>query len=127
MDDHEHDIVFREPRHHVRLWLALLTGPVAWMIGLVAKYAVVPFACGSTNTWSLHAISIATLIITLIAGFVGWQVWQRAGREWPSESATPMARTRFMAVMALMSSALFALAIVAQWLSSAYLNPCMSI
>jgi hypothetical protein len=127
MENNDQDIAFRRPRHHAMLWAALLAPPMIWMVGLVAKYAVVPFACGSMNTWALHAVSIATLLLTAGSGVVARRAWQHAGREWPGESGMPVARTRFMAVMALMSSALFGLAIIAQWLSSAYLNPCMSI
>jgi hypothetical protein len=125
--DHEHDIRYREPRHHIRLWLALMAGPAAWGLGLTAKYAMVPFACGSLNTIGLHAVSLVTLLMALAGTLLSWRLWTESGREWPDERGSPLVRSRFMSLMGLMAGGLFALAIVAQWVSSAFLNPCMSI
>ena len=127
MENYENEVEFREPRHHIKLWFALLAGPIAWMIGLTAKYAMVPFACGSTNSLAMHAVSAATLLLTVAGAVLSWQLWQRSGRQWPDERGTPVVRTRFMSMMGLMAGALFALAIIAQWITSAFLNPCMAI
>ena len=127
MDNHEDQLEFREPRHHIKMWFALLAGPMAWMIGLVGKYAAVPFSCGSTSSLGLHAISAATLVVSLAGLLLAWQLWQQSGKHWPDERATPVVRTRFMAAMSLLAGGLFALAIIAQWITSAFLNPCMAI
>ena len=125
--DHEREIPFREPRHHFKMWIALLAGPVAWIIGLAAKYAIVPFACGATSSLGLHLVSVVTLTIAVYGGVLGWQLWQQSAKEWPDDAPSPVVRTRFMAVMALMSGVLFSLGIIAQWITSAFLHPCMGI
>jgi hypothetical protein len=127
MTDHSDEPRFRAPSHHRKLWAALLAGPLAWSLGLTLKYFVVPFSCGSMNPIPTHLISAATLVITLLGTWLAWQLWVDSGKQWPDESGLPVVRTRFMAVMSLMSGALFALAIIAQWLTAAFLNPCMSI
>ena len=125
--DQEHDIRFREPRHHVKLWFALLLAPMAWMVGLSAKYAMVPYACGSLESLPMHAVSLVTLLIAIAGTALSWKLWQGSGKELPDERGSPLVRTRFMSLMGLMGGGLFALAIIAQWISSAFLNPCMSI
>jgi hypothetical protein len=125
-NDHD-EARFRAPSHHRKLWFALLAPPLAWMTALTLKYFLVPFSCGSLNTWPTHLISASMLLVTLWAAWVAWQLWQDSGKQWPDESGLPIVRTRFMAMLALMAGGLFTLAIIAQWLTSAFLNPCMSI
>jgi hypothetical protein len=118
---------FRAPDHIRREWLAFLAPPLAWAFGLVAKYALVPFVCGSGDTIWTHLVSIATLAVAVAAAFLAWRLYQDAGGEWPGERAQPVVRSRFMAALGVLSGALFAIAITAQWITSAFLNPCMAI
>jgi hypothetical protein len=117
----------RTPRHIKREWVAVLVPPLAWMLGLVAKYALVPFVCGSGDTIWLHLVSIVTLLAALGASALSWRLYQRTGEEWPDDRIHTLDRGRFMAAMGMLSGALFGIAIIAQWLTSAFLNPCMSI
>lgn len=118
---------FREPRGIAALWFAVLAGPLAWMLGLNLQYALVRVACAKQNMLPLHALSVATLLLALAGGFVAWREWGRAGRQWAGEGAGPVARGRFMVALGLLGSALFALAILAQWAASFFFNPCMAI
>jgi hypothetical protein len=126
-DARDEQAAFRAPSHIEREWLALLAPPLAWALGLVAKYALVPFVCGSGDTIWTHVVSIVTLAVATGAGVLAWGLYQDAGREWPGESAQPVVRSRFMAALGILSAVLFAIAIVAQWITSAFLNPCMAI
>jgi hypothetical protein len=126
-DARDEQAAFRAPDHIKREWLALLAPPLAWALGLVAKYALVPFVCGSGDTIWTHLVSIVTLAVAAGAGVLAWGLYQDAGREWPGESAQPVVRSRFMAALGVLSAALFGIAIVAQWITSAFLNPCMAI
>jgi hypothetical protein len=117
----------RTPGHINREWFGVLGGPFAWSFGLLTKYALVPFVCGSGDTIWLHAVSIATLLVALGATVVAYRNYRLAGGEWSEEGALPVSRSRFMAASGMLSGGLFALAICAQWLTSAFLNPCMAI
>lgn len=118
---------FREPRAMAALWFAVLAGPVAWMLGLNAEYGLVRVACAKQDMLPLHAVSLLTLLLALSGGLVAWREWKRAGREWPGEGGGPVPRSRFMAAIGLMASALFSLTIVAQWAAHLFFNPCMAI
>ena len=109
------------------LWFAVLAGPLAWMLGLNAEYGLVRVACAKDSSLSLHLVSLATLLLALAGGWVAWREWSRAGREEPGEAGGVIPRTRMMAVLGLMASALFALAIVLQWTASLFFHPCMAI
>jgi nicotinamide riboside transporter PnuC len=118
---------FREPRGMAALWFAVLAGPLAWMLGLNAAYSLVRVACAKNSMLYLHAVSVLTLLLALAGGLVAWREWQRAGREWPGEEGGTLPRSRFMVALGLLASGLFSLVIVAQWIASFFLNPCMGI
>lgn len=119
---------FREPRGIALLWFAVLAGPVAWMLGLNAEYGLVRVACAKDSMLYLHAVSLLTLLLALAGGWVALREWRRAGAEWPEgEEGGSIPRSRFMTTLGLLSSALFALTILCQWIASFFLNPCMGI
>jgi nicotinamide riboside transporter PnuC len=118
---------FREPRGIAALWFAVLAGPLAWMLGLNAEYSLVRVACAKDSMLYLHAVSLLTLLLALAGGWVAWREWKRSGGEWPGEEGGTIPRSRFMAALGLLASALFSLTILAQWVASFFLNPCMGI
>ena len=122
--EHQH---LRTGRGIALLWFAVLAGPLAWMLGLNAEYSLVRVACAKDSTLSLHLVSLATLLLALSGGWVAWREWGRAGREDPGEAGGVIPRTRMMAVLGLMASALFSLAILLQWTASLFFHPCMAI
>ena len=117
----------REGRGIAALWFAVLAGPAAWMLGLNVQYAMVRLACAKTAMLPLHLLSLATLLLAAAGGVVAWREWRRTGREWPGEGPGALPRSRFMVALGLLSSPLFALVILAQWVASLFLNPCMGI
>ena len=117
----------REPKGIAILWFVTLAGPIAWVLGLNADYALVRIACTEGTMLPLHLVSVLTLALVVVGGGVGWREWQRLGRELPGEGGGVISRSRFMVVLGLLASAFFALVIVAQWISKLFLNPCMGI
>lgn len=117
----------RRGRVIAALWFAVLAAPLAWMLGLNAGYGLVRVACARNTNLSLHLVSLATLLLALAGGWVAWREWNRTGRRWPGEQGGPLARAEFMAATGVMTSALFSLAIVLQWVASLFFNPCMAI
>ncbi|HEX2091157.1 MAG TPA: hypothetical protein VHG28_02100 [Longimicrobiaceae bacterium] len=118
---------FGAPRGIATLWFVVLAGPVAWMLGLNADYALVRVACAKSSMLYLHGVTLATLLLAAAGGWVGWREWRRAGREGPGGESGTLARSRFLVALGILASALFALTIVAQWIPKLFLNPCMGI
>ena len=114
-------------RRTAPLWYALLAGPLAWMLGLNADYSLVRVACAKGTMLPLHLVTLVTLLLAASGGLVAWREWRRDGAEWPGEEATVLERSRFMSVVGLMASALFSLAILAQWAAKLFLGPCVAI
>ncbi|HEX8363419.1 MAG TPA: hypothetical protein VF613_25080 [Longimicrobium sp.] len=117
----------REGRGIAALWFAVLAGPIAWMLGLNVQYSLVRVACAKSAMLPLHLLSLATLALAVAGGVVAWREWRRAGAEWPGEGPGTLPRSRFMAALGLLTSPLFALTILAQWVANLFLNPCMGI
>src|SRR5688500_12554533 len=117
----------RTGRGIAALWFAVLAGPLAWMLGLNAEYSLVRVACAKQNMLYLHAVSVATLLLAAAGGWVAWREWRRTRHGPDEEAGSTLARGRFMASLGLLASALFSLTILAQWVASFFLNPCMGI
>jgi hypothetical protein len=108
-----------------RLWLAVLIGPLAWLVFVQTAYALVPSACTRPTGVMLFLQGAAALALALSsAGIVAaWQAWQRADRSAPSVS-TASARTRFIALAGIGAIGLLVLIVVAGALPLLLLAPC---
>lgn len=106
-------------------WMGVLLAPSAWFVQLQTSYLLVFYACSSRNHFTLHLATLLFLLLSAAGGFIAWSNWRRAGRKWPDEHATPASRTRFMAVLGLLTSALFFLLILTQGIPSFFLEPCI--
>jgi len=97
-----------------RLGLAILLGPVTWLVCLEADYALVPWACSRAE---------AGLAAPLVGLLLGWRAWRTAG-DGPTDGPPPESRGRFMALTALGSGGLFLLVALANTLPKLLLGPC---
>lgn len=108
-----------------RTWFALFGPPAAWFVSLSASFFMVAWACGSSaGTITMHAVLLGMLATALWAGFTGFRSWRRSGLSWPGESADPIERERFLAVVGTFAGILFSLLILAQWIAAVVLDPC---
>ena len=108
------------------LWTPFVLAPLAWGMHLQVVYAASQLVCsGAIPLSTLHLISAVCLVLAISASlFAAWQ-WRRAGAEVPSQHESGWsARMRFVSLQGMMSGALFALVIVAQWIALFYLPPC---
>jgi hypothetical protein len=104
-----------------RLWFAILVGPLAWLPYLQTVYALVASACSSQRRPVLVVIAAAAVLLAAAGAVVG----RRALASLPAEPSSAAAhRARFMAVLGIASSLLFALAIAAGAIPSVVLRPC---
>lgn len=94
------------------LWTGILAGPLAWAIDLEASYALVKWSCATHRSDALQLITVGALALTGAGAAVAWAAWRRTVREGGHEGRREQ-RARFMAVLGLTSSALFAITIVA--------------
>jgi hypothetical protein len=106
------------------LWIGLLVPPAAFLLNLEVAYALVPTACSSRNQLIVHVVHLVCLALAVIGGFSAWRVWISGGKTWPGDEGGAHGRSRFMAGMGLLTSALFVLVIVAQWIPSFLMDPC---
>jgi hypothetical protein len=89
-------------------------------------YVIVPWACPVPHRIIyIHLLSVLVLALSAAAGYLSWREWTRAGRELPNAAdPSPVTRTRFLAVIGLMNSALFFLLSLGQGIAALMLNPC---
>ena len=113
-----------DARHIRMLWAGLLLAPAAFLANLEVAYALVPAACAARNTLLLHLVNGASLVVALTGGVIAWRSWNTVGRSWPNGEAGPIGRSRFLAAMGVLLTALCALVIVAQWTAVFLLDPC---
>lgn len=108
-----------------RLWLAVLIGPLAWLVFLQSAYALVPSACTRPAGVMLFLQGAAALALALSsAGIIAaWQAWQRVDQPAPNVS-TASARTRFVALAGIGAVGLMVLIVVAGVLPLLLLAPC---
>jgi hypothetical protein len=106
------------------LWIGILVPPIAFLIDLEVAYALVPTACSTRNRLLIHLVHLACLLLVLFAWGTAWRCWKAAGASWPAEEGGPLGRSRLLAGLGVLMSALFALVILAMWLPSFILDPC---
>ena len=106
------------------LWFGLFAGPAAFLLNLQISYMLAPQSCRAGSTLALHVTNVVCLALAVAGGLVAWRSWGRTGREWPGEEGGVISRSRFMAALGVMTSALCALLVVAQWIPTLFLSPC---
>jgi hypothetical protein len=108
------------------LWVGILAGPVAWLVHFQTSYALVLWVCAHGHESILHVVSLLCVIGALAGAAVAWREFnarqQSTARRMEEEE--PITRSRFMAAVGMMNSALFALVIVAQGIPSFIISPC---
>jgi hypothetical protein len=107
------------------LGLACAAGPAAWSFTLLANYVLVARACGPEVHGVLHGLSITMLVITALAAFPAWRALGQARAQHGSdEGIDDASRQHFFAMLALLSCALFVVAIGAQFVSPWIVHAC---
>jgi hypothetical protein len=107
------------------LWTGIVAGPIAWALDLASSYALVKPVCRTQHTGML-SLFIPLVCLALIAAGVAlsWMALRRTEGDVPLDGGRPRQRARFMAVLGLSSSALFALQILAATIPPRVLDAC---
>lgn len=106
------------------LWTGILAGPIAWAFDLMASYAVVRWVCHTGRYGVLPLITFASLAAVIGGAAVSWTALLRTVDDVPTDGGRPRQRARFMALLGLASSALFALQILAGAIPHWVLDAC---
>jgi hypothetical protein len=117
------------PREHppvsdLALWTSVLTGPVVFLVNLQVNYVMVDWACNTGNDWALHVVHAVALVVSLAAAWLGRVLWTRVGGGWPDSHDGPDSRSRLLAVVGTLGGLLFAVSILAQWITVMVLGAC---
>jgi hypothetical protein len=103
------------------LFFGIFAPPIAWTARLLVGYALVPVACDIENLLVLHAVSAATLLVSIAAGVVSYIGWR--GRA-PEDAPTSLERYRWASLFGIFMSAIFSLSIILESLGNFVLDPC---
>jgi hypothetical protein len=122
--EREADRSFHEPRSMALLWVAVLIGPITWFLHQQVGDGMATFACGRNGEVGLHLVMGIALLIIALGAIIAWRSWVRWGRVGTAHGEGTVARSRFMALGAGLSSLLFALVNIAQWVPTFFLRPC---
>jgi hypothetical protein len=95
------------------LWTGILAGPVAWALDLEISYAIVKWTCAARTEAPFAVITLACLAMTGGGAAVSGMALRHTRGDGPEDGGHPRQRARFMALVGLASSALFALTIAA--------------
>ena len=95
------------------LWFGALGGPVAWLIDLQIRYAVIDYVCNNGVPWLMWIVTLGALALAVVAALTAF-----------SHRLSDVKRVRFMALAGGTISTLFALAIVAMAIPDIFLRAC---
>jgi len=105
------------------LWFALLAGPAAVAVNMLAGYALVKWVCASGHKSVLTLISLAALGLAVAGAWVGWTCRQRL-RDANEHGGRIIDRSYFVAIVAIGLASINVLLIVVQAFPRFVLSPC---
>lgn len=109
-----------------RLWIGILAPPSIWAARLATSYALVPYACWWGWLPVLHLVTVVSLLTAGLVGVMAWRVWRSVGNGSEFEVGGWRTRTRFMAMVGMLSSAFFLMVIGAEGLANVFIDPCQT-
>jgi hypothetical protein len=107
-----------------RQWIGLLLAPAAWGVQLQSVYLLSENGCFGGSYLPIHLVSAICLMFAIVGGMVAFRLWRESGSEWPDRSPGAKQPGGFMAAIGILSSSLFSIVIVAQWLPTLTGVPC---
>lgn len=107
------------------LWLAIVLPPIVWWLDQQAIDSMVPYACAGHWRLPFHLVSLVGFLISAGLALFGWRNWKALGEEWPGEGAGVLHRSRFMAVVGVLSGSIFFLVMLGQFIAGFFLGPCL--
>jgi hypothetical protein len=109
----------------IRLWPGIFVAPLAFLAELIVAYALVPYACQSERHATLHVVQLLTLAVAIGAAFHALREYRVAGSGTPHDAGDPLTRHRFVALLGVLVSTTISLALLAQWITTWVIPPCV--
>jgi hypothetical protein len=106
------------------LWAGVLLPPIVAAIQMETNYVLVRQACAAQRSFTLYAVAIGALLVTIVCGVISAGIWKRLGSVWPTDAADTATRVRFISVLGMMSAAISFLVILAQVIATFKFDPC---
>jgi hypothetical protein len=113
-----------EPGRACRLWVGMLLPPVAWLVQLQSLWLTSELGCHTSDFLWNHVVSVSALTISAIGGLIAYFEYRRWAPAGENASGDPRSRRRFMAMIGVLTGALFTTIIFAQWLPTLLGVPC---
>ena len=109
----------------ISLWTGVLGGPIVWSLQQFAGYAVSRFSSEHRGLTGVHhAVSVVALLLAAGCTLLAWLDWHRLGDGEPRGSEPGVTgRSRFLAVLGIVTSGYFAIVILAQWIPVFFWDP----
>ena len=111
-------------RGTLNLWVSILLPPVVWAIQMQLNYVFVRRACSAGNKVALYSVSIVALATVIFAAVLALMDWRFLSARPDDRASMILVRSRFMAALGLLISAMFFVVIFAQGLASIIFHPC---
>jgi hypothetical protein len=105
------------------LWFGMLGGPAAAFLNVALTYQIVDRACIARSSTVIHLFMGTFVLLAAIAGGISWRCRTRS-RSWPDDAGGMLARSRFMATVGLLTSAISVVAILMQWIPVFFIGAC---
>ncbi|HJP95374.1 MAG TPA: hypothetical protein VJ875_25730 [Pyrinomonadaceae bacterium] len=106
------------------LWLLVVLPPIIGAISMETSYVLVRQSCAAQHNLALYVVTLAAMVLTVANAVVAYVIWKRAGVVWPTEAVDLATRTRFIAVVGILSSVMSFLVILAQGIATVLFDPC---
>lgn len=121
----EIEAYFKSQRGKLVLWVGVLGGAVAWSVQMQTGYALARFSYAVPwLTAAHHAVSLLGALAAAASALLAYREWRRLGGGEPAGAEGGVSgRARFMAMLGIVTSGLFALVIVAQWVPVFFIKP----
>lgn len=120
----ENQEYFRQASGIAWLWVGVLAGPAALAVNQQVVYLLVTLNCSYGKSVVLLPVILAMLALAAGGGFISWRNWRQAGSGTEDSDGDAASRSRFMAIVGILFSALSLLAIVAMWLPTFFYRQC---
>lgn len=108
----------------MRIWVALIVAPLLALVDQTVAFSLVHWACAHQSTWVVHLTHIVFLVIVAAAAGGAWLGWLETSVV--AGIVEPASPVHFLAGVATMIAMLSAVAIVAMWIATWMISPCVA-
>jgi hypothetical protein len=106
------------------LWTGILAGPIAWALDLTISYALVKPVCAAQTNGLLRSVPIGSFLLTAVGAWCAFRALAATADVGPTDGGSELQRARFMALLGLAISALFAVQVGAGAIPRWVLDAC---